>query len=119
MTNEQILNQHAQTFEGIRLIDDTGNEYWLARQLAAVLEYSQYRHFLPVIEKAKEACKNSNQLLDDHIEDVLTMVEIGSGARREIAAMDDSKQSLLAPSFQRSLVIQKPPVLNRCAAIGL
>ncbi len=84
MTNEQILNQHAQTFEGIRLIDDTGNEYWLARQLAAVLEYSQYRHFLPVIEKAKEACKNSNQLLDDHIEDVLTMVEIGSGAKRSI-----------------------------------
>ena len=61
-----------------------GNEFWLARHLAVVLEYSQYRHFLPVIDKAKKACRNSGQALEDHIEDVLTMVEIGSGAKRQV-----------------------------------
>lgn len=57
MTNQKIITQHHATFEGIRHVDADGNEFWLARQLAVVLEYSQYRHFLPVIDKAKEACR--------------------------------------------------------------
>jgi DNA-damage-inducible protein D len=48
------------------------------------LDYSQYRHFVPVIERAKEACNNSAQPVADHIEDVLTMVDIGSGAKRQV-----------------------------------
>jgi len=84
MTKQKIITQHHATFEGIRHVDADGNEFWLARQLTVVLEYSQYRHFLPVIDKAKEACRNSGQALEDHIEDVLTMVEIGSGAKRQV-----------------------------------
>lgn len=84
MTEKRITEQHHATFESIRQLDEDGNEYWNARQLAVVLEYSQYRHFLPVIERAKEACRNSGQQVADHIEDVLTMVEIGSGAKREV-----------------------------------
>lgn len=84
MTSKQVTNQHHATFEGIRHIDEEGNEYWLARQLAVVLDYSQYRHFLPVIERAQEACRKSNQPVEDHIEDVLTMVDIGSGAKRQV-----------------------------------
>lgn len=85
MTKKRIANQHHATFEGIRQLDEAGQEFWLARQLAEVLDYSQYRHFLPVVERAKEACLNSGQPVENHIEDVLTMVEIGSGAKREIA----------------------------------
>ena len=85
MTKKRIANQHHATFESIRHTDDAGQEFWLARQLAEVLDYSQYRHFLPVVERAKEACLNSGQPVGNHIEDVLTMVEIGSGAQREIA----------------------------------
>jgi DNA-damage-inducible protein D len=84
MTEKRITEQHHATFESIRQLDEEGNEYWNARQLAVVLEYSQYRHFLPVIDRAKEACRNSGQQIADHIEDVLTMVEIGSGAKREV-----------------------------------
>jgi DNA-damage-inducible protein D len=80
-----IADQHHQTFEGIRQFDSGGNEFWLARQLAKVLEYSEYRHFLPVIERAKEACRNSGHAVEDHFEDILDMVEIGSGAKRQIA----------------------------------
>ena len=85
MTKKRIANQHHATFEGIRHTDDAGQEFWLARQLAEVLDYSQYRQFLPVVERAKDACLNSGQPAENHIEDVLTMVEIGSGAQREIA----------------------------------
>ena len=84
MNAKRIANQHHVTFESIRHFDESGQEFWLARQLADVLDYSQYRHFLPVIERAKEACLNSGQLVENHIEDVLTMVDIGSGAKREV-----------------------------------
>ena len=83
-SKKSVADQHHATFEGIRHLDDQGNEYWLARQLATVLDYSQYRHFVPVIERAKDACRNSRQRVEDHIEDVLTMVDIGSGAKRQV-----------------------------------
>lgn len=84
MNKNEIIDQHHQTFESIKNQDDAGHEYWQARQLAKVLEYSEYRHFLPVIERAKEACGNSGHAVEDHFEDILEMVEIGSGAKRKI-----------------------------------
>lgn len=84
MTKNHIAVKHHATFDGLRHLDEEGNEFWLARELAGVLEYSQYRHFLPVVERAKEACLNSGHVVDDHIEDVLTMVDIGSGAKRQV-----------------------------------
>ncbi|MDR1164003.1 MAG: DNA damage-inducible protein D, partial [Candidatus Accumulibacter sp.] len=83
MTENKIGKHHA-TFDDVRHRDENGNEYWLARQLARVLEYSQYRHFLPVLERAREACRNSDQRAEDHMEDILTMVNIGSGAQRAV-----------------------------------
>ncbi len=85
MTDKQVAQQHHATFQAIRQVDDEGNEFWLARALAKVLDYSEYRHFLPVIERAREACKNSGQPAENHFEDVLDMVEIGSGAKRKVA----------------------------------
>lgn len=89
--DKSIAAQHHQTFEGIRQFDAEGNEYWTARQLARVLEYSEYRHFLPVIERAREACRNSGHPEADHFEDVLDMVEIGSGARRQVTDIHAAK----------------------------
>ena len=85
MTGKRIVEQHDETFESLRQTDAEGNEFWIARQLAKVLEYSEYRHFQPVIERAKEACRNSGHAIEDHFEDVLDMVDIGSGAKRQIA----------------------------------
>lgn len=84
MTRKELDQQHRATFDGIRHLDDEGNEYWLARQLAKVLEYSEYRHFLPVVGRARAACENSGQRVADHFEDVLGMVGIGSGAQRPV-----------------------------------
>lgn len=85
MTEKRIVEQHHETFESIRQFDAEGNEFWIARRLAKVLEYSEYRHFQPVIERAKESCRNSGHVVEDHFEDVLDMVDIGSGAKRQIA----------------------------------
>lgn len=84
MTDSPVSRQHHATFEELRRTEEDGNEYWLARQLAPALEYSQYRHFLPAVERAKTACEQSGQPVTDHFEDILTMVDIGSGAKRQI-----------------------------------
>ncbi len=84
MPEKSVDHKHHATFEGIRHIDNEGNEFWLARPLAKVLDYSEYRHFLPVVERARDACRNSGYPTEDHFEDILEMVDIGSGARREL-----------------------------------
>lgn len=84
MNDKKISQQHHTTFERIKHSDEQDNEFWLARSLAKVLDYSEYRHFLPAIERAREACRNSGQRVADHFEDILEMVEIGSGARRKV-----------------------------------
>ena len=86
MRKKRSANQHHATFEGIRHMDDAGQEFWLARQLAEVLDHSKYCHFLPCVERAKNACLNSGQLVETHIEDVLAMVDIGSGAHNKCFA---------------------------------
>lgn len=91
MTERGIVRKHHGTFEAIRHLDGSGNEFWQARELAGVLEYSQYRHFVPVLKRAREACRNSGRVIADHFEDVLTMVEIGSGAQRGIDDMHLSR----------------------------
>ena len=52
--------------------------------MSKILDYSEYRHFLPVIERAKEACKKSGHEVSYHFEEFLGMVEIGSGAKRKL-----------------------------------
>jgi len=84
MRGKEIEKKHHRTFEGLRETDESGQEFWTARKLAKVLEYSEYRHFLPVIEKAREACRNSGYAIQDHFEEFLGMVDIGSGAKREV-----------------------------------
>lgn len=74
------LTKGTQTvFESIRQTDENGNEYWTARPLAKALQYEDFRNFLAVIAKAKEACKNSGQPVADHFVEVNEMVPIGFG----------------------------------------
>lgn len=80
----ELVKYNEQTFESIKHINEYGEEYWLARELQPVLEYSQWRRFSDAIERAKLACKNSGFAIEDHFADVGKMVDIGSGAEREI-----------------------------------
>ncbi len=81
MKNELSKNTSS-IFDQIKQIDANGNEYWTARTLAKVLDYTDFRNFLSVIEKAKEACINSKQQIEDHFVEFNEMVSIGSGAER-------------------------------------
>jgi DNA-damage-inducible protein D len=83
MSKNLIATTHHQTFESLKQ-EESGIEFWSARKLAKILEYSEYRHFLPVIQKAKEACKNSGHSIVDHFEDILDMIDIGKGGHREL-----------------------------------
>lgn len=84
MTDKRIADQHHATFESIRRFDDEGNEYWGARDLQPLLEYAAWDKFKRVIEKAIEACRQSGYEVDDHFSQKAKMVDIGSGAKREI-----------------------------------
>jgi len=82
---KKIVPSHLSPFEQIRRTDpDTGAEFWSSRDFAQVLGYSDYRRFEAVIEKAKLACFNSGHQVEDHFGSTAEMVEIGSGAKRQI-----------------------------------
>ena len=87
----EIQNTTNTIFEQIKEIDENGNEFWGARKLSKILEYSEFRHFIPVIDRAKEACNNSDQPIQDHFEDYLEMVPIGSGAERKMESVKLSR----------------------------
>lgn len=71
-------------FEGAARRDEDGIEYWSSRDLARLLDYADYRNFLNIVEKAKEAARNAGHTIQDHFGDVTEMIEIGKGAFREI-----------------------------------
>ena len=72
------------TFERIKRVNADGHEFWSARELARVLEYTDFRNFTAVITKAREACAQSSHAVADHFVDINEMVSIGSGAQREV-----------------------------------
>ena len=72
------------TFDNIRHTNEYGQEFWYARELQQALEYTEWRNFSAVIEKAKTSCSASGNEVDDHFVDVNKMVDIGSGTQREI-----------------------------------
>lgn len=86
-----IVNYNEQTFESIKHINENGQEFWYARELQKVLGYSEWRNFQNVINKAKDACKNSGNSVQDHFVDVNKMVGIGSNASRPVDDIEFSR----------------------------
>lgn len=83
MSNEMI-HYSDETFESIRHINEYGKEFWYARELQKVLEYTEWRNFSRTVSKAIEACENSGNDIDDHFVEVNKMVAIGSGVQRPV-----------------------------------
>ncbi len=110
MANE-ISKNNLSLFESIKKLDEQGNEFWSARDLSKVLEYSEYRHFLPVIERAKEACKNSKQDVAHHFEDILEMIELGKTAKREVDTVKLSRYACY-------LIVQNADPSKEVVALG-
>ena len=108
---KEISKQALSLFEQIKQTDENGNEYWAARQLAKVLEYSEYRHFLPVITRAKEACIKSGQKVVHHFEDILEMIDLGKGAKRKV-------ESIKLSRYACYLIVQNADPSKELVALG-
>ena len=111
MGKNYISKRVTTIFEQIRRIDENGNEYWSARDFSKALEYIDYRNFISVINKAKEACKNSNQLVTDHFVDFNEMVSIGYGVERQVDGMKLSRYACY-------LIVQNADPSKEVIALG-
>lgn len=80
---KEIIARLTKSFEESAHIEQ-GIEFWMARDIQELLEYNEWRNFLNVIDKAKIACENSHQPIENHFVDVNKMVRLGSGSEREI-----------------------------------
>lgn len=84
--DKQEISLLKNKFDELAHVDEsTGIEFWYARELQAAFSYSQWRRFNEVIEKAKLSCNVSGNIVSNHFADVGKMVDLGSGATREIA----------------------------------
>ena len=68
-------------FEDIKHIRDDGSEYWSARELADALDYTQWRNFSKVIDRAMIACENSGHSVPDDFAEVSKIVEAGATSK--------------------------------------
>lgn len=78
------LEQLLAAFEDAARSDGDNAQFWDARDLARLLDYSDYRNFLTSVERAKQACRLSGIPVEDHFVDATEMVEVGSAALREV-----------------------------------
>ena len=89
------------TFERIKRVNQAGAECWSSRDFARILGYTDYRNFEAVIEKARTACLNSGQRVEDHFVEITEMIGIGKGGQRAV-------KTVLVSRYAGYLVIQKP-----------
>lgn len=108
---EHLAVPHISPFESIRRVTEEGYEYWSARDLAKVLGYIRWDKFKTAIQKAETACENSGQHIEDHFSHVGNMVDIGSGAKREIEDVHLSRYACY-------LIIQNADPSKEIVALG-
>ena len=77
-----LIAQEYQGFEQIKRTDEAGNEFWFARELALVLEYTKWENFRKVIDRAMLACKNSGFNISDQFAEVRKLIEMPSKPRK-------------------------------------
>lgn len=80
----EIKEYNESMFESIKHIDEFGGEYWYARELMKLLEYTEWRKFNGVINKAMNACISSNYEASDHFVGTAKMIEIAKGGKRKV-----------------------------------
>ena len=80
----QVIHSLTNNFETFSHKTEEGIEFWLARDLQQLLGYTKWDNFKNVILKARTACELSGQEIENHFADIGKMVQIGSGAIKEI-----------------------------------
>ena len=72
-------------FDKIKQIDEEGNEFWSARDLQVILEYTKWENFKKVVEKAMLACKHAGNSVFEHFPDVRKTIEMPNSATKKVA----------------------------------
>lgn len=103
------MDQHI--FEKIKKINEHGQEYWQARELARTLWYVDFSNFAHVIKNAKVACEKSKQPVSDHFSDFTEMVQIWSWAKRGFPSWKLSRYACY-------LIIQNADPSKKAVALG-
>jgi DNA-damage-inducible protein D len=98
-------------FERIRRTNDSGVEFWSSRDFAEVLGYGDYRNFEQVVAKARMACFNSGQRVEDHFGDITEMIVIGKGGQRPV------KTTMLS-RYACYLIVQNADPSKEIVALG-
>ena len=82
--NNSLETNYTNDFEGIKHTDEEGREYWYARELQKVLQYSEWRKFKGVILKAKKACENSGINAFEHFVGAAKTIKMPKGAEKVV-----------------------------------
>lgn len=111
MNNQELQVYSEQTFESIKHINEYGQEYWLARELQYALEYTEWRNFLTVIDKAKTACENSGQVVDECFVDVNKTSPMPNGGVKRI-------NDIMLSRYACYLIVQNGDPRKQIIAVG-
>lgn len=111
LPDNNLMSDSDSPFERIKRIDSDGVEFWSARDLMPIMEYSTWQKFKSVILKAQIACENSGYDVDDHFNRAVKMVEIGSDAKREIEDIHLSRYACY-------LIVQNADPAKEVIALG-
>lgn len=80
----EIIQKLHKSFDDYAQKTEDGLEFWFARDLQVLLGYDEWRNFLKVVEKAKIACRNSQQVIEDQFVNVNKLITSGKGAQRKV-----------------------------------
>jgi DNA-damage-inducible protein D len=108
---KDIRKFQEEIFEKIKHHTNEGVEFWFARELQDVLEYTEWRNFNIVIHRAQTACANSGHNAGDHFVEVNKMVDLGSGAEREI-------EDVMLSRYACYLIVQNGDPRKETVALG-
>jgi DNA-damage-inducible protein D len=111
MSESLPLPAASNTFERIKRVQPSGVECWSSRDFARVLGYTDYRNFEAVIEKARTACFNSGQRVEDHFVEITEMIEVGKGGQRPV-------KTVMLSRYAGYLVIQNADPTKAIVALG-
>lgn len=84
MSEMEKIPKMEPSFEGLKRVDANGNPYWSSRELSDAMGYSAYWKFSRVIDKAIQAAAAKGMEVDDHFNQAVEMVKVGSGAFRKV-----------------------------------
>lgn len=107
----EIDKYNERIFEQYRNVNEYGEDFWYARDMQVVLQYTEWRNFIKVIEKAKIACESSSNNVLDHFVDVNKMVHLGSGSQREI-------EDIMLSRYACYLIVQNADPKKEVVALG-